>query len=109
MKDKPRPGIPSSVQAWYYLLIFVAGGFMVWEKSKPLDRQRLWFLLTWLVVMLYAFFKATRNWAYDNPKPSNEELLERERTKKQTPEIRDVDIPSLEEMTRKLKNHVEHE
>jgi len=102
--EKKEHNIPKNIQALYYLLIFLAGGMMIWEKSRPEESQRLWFLLFWFAVMLYAFFKATRNWAYDNPKPSKEELLEQARKKDQMPEIKDADIPSLEEMTRNLKN-----
>jgi len=102
MRDKKTYETPPGIQAVYYLVIFIAGGMMVWEKSKPEQAQRLWFLLLWFAVMLYAFYKATQNWAYANPKPSKEELLEEARKKEETPEIQDVDIPSFEEMAKNV-------
>jgi len=106
MKENNPSRPPKNVQAFYYLLIFLAGGMMVWEKSRPEARQRLWFLLLWFAVMLYAFYKATRNWAHDNPKPSKEELLEeaRRKAKEKPPEIRDTRIPDLTEMVKNLKD-----
>ena len=105
MTNNKSTGLPSHVQALYYVVIFIAGGMMIWEKSKPEVKQRLWFLLLWFAIMLYAFYKATQNWAYANPKPSKEELLEEARKNVSSmPEIKDVDIPSLEEMSENWNN-----
>jgi len=100
---RPKPGVPPKHQAWLYLLIVISAGMIIWEKSKSFQEERLWWMLLWLAVMLAAFYKATQNWAYVNPKPDPEEM---EQTAS-TYEIQDVDIPSLEEMARKVDNKEE--
>ncbi len=110
MTDKRKYKPPRCVQAFYYLIILIAVGFLVWEKSKPDEQVRLWFLIFWFVVMITAYFRATRNWAHDNPKPSVEELLEEEKMKENTKEteIKDVDIPDLNQMVKNLKKKKNH-
>ncbi len=97
-KDKP---VPKSEQAVYYVAVFIAAALIMWEKSKRDNDERLWWLLLWFAVMIVAFYRATRNWAHDNPKKNP--LEEAEEEKEETPEIRDVDIPSLEEMAEQYK------
>jgi hypothetical protein len=103
MANKKIHNTPKNIQAVYYLLIFVSAGLLFWEKSKPDDQVRLWWMLLWFGVMIIVFFKATKNWAHDNPKPSIEELLEEAGQKKKTPEIKDTDIPDLNQMMENLK------
>ncbi len=107
MPDKKTHTKPKNIQAFYYVLIFVAGGLMMWEKSKPDEEVRMWWLMLWFAVMIFAFFKATKNWAHDNPKPTLEELLQEAEKKENPPEIKDVDIPDLSKMTDNLKNKTE--
>ncbi len=92
---------PKNIQALYYVLIFIAGIALAYEKSKPDTQEQLWFLLLMFGIMLTSFYKATQNWAYDNPKPPPGENDEEETER---PEIKDVHIPSLEEMSERLKN-----
>ncbi len=103
MPDKKVHNRPKNVQALYYLIIFVSGGMLMWEKSKPDDQVRLWWMMLWFGLMIFVFFKATKNWAHDNPKPSLEALLKQAEEKEKQPEIKDVDIPDLSRMTQNLK------
>ena len=48
---------------------------------------------------MYSLLKSTKNWAYDNPKLKDDE------TDKPKTVYKQKDIPSLEEMTKKLKNN----
>ena len=83
---------PKNAQAFYYAIIMTTAGLLVWEKAKPDKEERLWFLLLGLFVMIWAYFKATRNWAYDNPKPKPGE---EEQSGKPEYEIKNPDIPDL--------------
>ncbi len=101
MPKRIKPGIPPGHQALLYGIILLSAAMIVWEKAKPQERERLWWLLLWLVVMIAAFFKATQNWAYVNPKP--DPLADDEADEQDSPPIQDVDIPDLEQMTRNLE------
>ncbi len=90
---------PKNIQALYYVLVFATGIAIAYEKSKPDQDERLWFLLVMFGVMLFSFYKATQNWAYDNPKPPPDLEANEEENK---PEIKDVNIPSLDEMVNRL-------
>ncbi len=99
MPDKPTYKSPSNIQALYYLIVLVSAGMIVYEKAKRDNEESLAWLLFWFVVMMTAFYFATRNWAYDNPKPKPGE---EDTDEADLPEIQDVDIPSLDEMIKKL-------
>jgi len=87
---------PKKTQFFYFLLIFVSGGGLFYIKTLPDEEQNIWLLLLLLVGLLYGLMKSTRNWAYDNPKATEEDEEEK-------PVYQDRDIPSLEEMVKKKK------
>ena len=95
---------PKNIQALYYLLIFVAAGMMLREKSKPDDQVRLWWMLLWFALMLFVFFKATKNWARDNPKPSMDEIL-KEAGEKDRAEQQRRNMPDLSQWIKKIDKH----
>ena len=101
---KPKPGVPPKHQALLYLVVFISAGLIIYEKAKPFDQERLWWMLLWFAVMVGAFYKATQNWAYVNPKP---DPLEEEDEPEIRYEIQDIDIPSLEEMADKWDHQTE--
>jgi len=89
---------PKRKQAFYFLLIFLSGGALFFVKTKPDDEQNIWLMLILLIILMYALLKSTKNWAYDNPKPNDEEQADDE------PVYKKREIPSLEEMTKKTKD-----
>ncbi len=90
MKIRNRP---KRIQFFYFLLMFVSGGILFYIKTLADDEQNIWVMLLLLIVVMYSLMKSTRNWAYDNPKKTEDE------TEKIV--YKDVDIPSLEEMGQK--------
>ena len=97
---RPKPGVPPKHQALLYGIIILSAGMIIWEKAKDFDDERLWWMLLWLAVMLAAFYKATQNWAYVNPKP--DPLEDDDEPAASMYEIQDIEVPSLEEMTENL-------
>jgi len=81
----------------YFLLIFISGGLLFYINTLPKEERNVWVMLGLLVVLLVSFMKSTRNWAYDNPKETEEEQEANKIVYK------DKDIPSLEEMIKKKK------
>ena len=87
---------PKRVQFIYFLLIFISGGALFYIKTMPDDEQNFWLMIFLLIILMYSLLKSTKNWAYDNPKPKEEE--------EETLEYKNPDIPSLEEMSKNYKN-----
>ncbi len=90
---------PKRAQVIYFLLIFISGGALFFIKTKPDDEQSFWLMIFLLIILMYSLLKSTKNWAYDNPKLKDDE------TDKPKTVYKQKDIPSLEEMTKKLKNN----
>jgi len=90
--SKKTSNKPKRTQFLFFLLMFLSGGSIFYIKTLPDKQQNIWLLLTLLIVLLYSFMKSTKNWAYDNPKETEEENEENKIVYKNT------DIPSLEEM-----------
>ncbi len=87
---------PKKDQFLYFLLIFVSGGGLFYIKTLPEEEQNIWLMLLLLFGVLYGLMKSTRNWAYDNPKNTEEDEEEK-------PVYKDRNIPSLEEMIKNKK------
>ncbi len=87
---------PKRAQFIYFLLVFLSGGSLFFIKTQPDEYQNFWVMIILLFILMYSLLKSTKNWAYDNPKPKEDE----EET--QRPVYKDKDIPTLEEM---IKNH----
>ncbi len=91
---------PKRAQIIYFLLIFLSGGALFFIKTKPDDKQNFWLMMVLLIILMYSLLKSTKNWAYDNPKPKDDEIDEPKKVYKQK------DIPSLEEMTKNFKKTI---
>jgi len=89
---------PKQAQFLYFLLFFITGGILFYIKTLPDEQQNIWVMLGLLVLLLFGLLKSTRNWAHDNPKPKDDEVDE------DKPVYKDKNIPTLEEMTKNLKN-----
>ena len=90
---------PKRTQIIYFLLIFISGGALFFIKTKPDDEQNFWLMMILLIILMYSLLKSTKNWAYDNPKPKDDETNETKVVYKQK------NIPGLEEMTKNLKKN----
>ena len=90
---------PKRAQIIYFLLIFISGGALFFIKTKPDDEQNFWVMIVLLIILMYSLLKSTKNWAYDNPKPKDDETDEPKVVYKKK------NIPSLEEMTKNLKKN----
>ncbi len=88
---------PKRAQFAYFLLVFLSGGGLFYVKTLDDKDQNIWLMLLLLLGLMYGLLKSTRNWAYDNPKPKEDE------EEADKPVYKNKDIPSLEEMTKKLK------
>jgi len=77
--------------------MFISGGILFYLKTLPDNDQNIWVMLILLILLMYSLMKSTQNWAYDNPKNTDEN------TDEQKPVYKNRDIPSLEEMTRNIK------
>ena len=93
--SKKTSNKPKSIQFIYFLLIFISGGSLFYIKTLPNDKQNIWLMLLLLVILLFSFMKSTKNWAYDNPKNTEEENSDEKTIYK------DKDIPSLQDMIKK--------
>ncbi len=89
---------PKRVQFLYFLLFFISGGILFYIKTLPDQDQSLGVMLVLLAILMYSLLKSTKNWAYDNPKPKEEEESE------EKPVYKEKNIPSLEEMTKNLQD-----
>ncbi len=82
-------------------MIFLSGGGLFYIKTLPDDEQNVWLMLLLLLGLLYGLLKSTRNWAYDNPKPKENEEENEPIVYKKTK------IPDLDEMVKNLKKDKE--
>jgi len=88
---------PKRIQSIYSLLILISGGILFYIKTLDHDKQNIWLMLFLLLVLLYSLKKSTQNWAYDNPK-------DKEEAEEPDLQYKDRNIPTLEEMTKNLKD-----
>jgi len=89
---------PKRVQLFYLLLFFTTGGTLFYLKTLPKENQHLGVLLALFIIMMFALIKSTRNWAYDNPKNTEDE-----KTATDKPVYKDKNIPTLEEMMQNIQ------
>ncbi len=90
---------PKRTQFLYFLLFFISGGVLFYIKTLPDEDQSLGLMLALLIILMYSLMKSTRNWAYDNPKPKEEE------TESDKLVYKEKNIPSLEDMAKKLRDN----
>ncbi len=77
--------------------MFISGGILFYIKTLPDSDQNLWVMLSLLIVLMFSLMKSTQNWAYDNPKKTEEE------DQQEMLIYKNRDIPTLDEMTKNIK------
>ncbi|HFX17950.1 MAG TPA: hypothetical protein ENK64_02260 [Flavobacteriales bacterium] len=89
---------PKRAQFVYFLLVFISGGALFFIKTQPEKEQNFGLMILLLIILMFSLLKSTKNWAYDNPKPKDDEENADDK-----PVYKNKEIPSLEEMTKNIK------